>query len=90
MPGLEFEVPIKAIPFGSAEGVFAPRNGLPSLREIGDGSRFIVTMYKPDEASLEAVQLGASGTVLILTEEAGAISALAEILFWIGKMMNNL
>lgn len=90
MPGVEFAVPIKAIPFGSAEGVFAPRNGLPSLREISGGSRFIVTMEIPEEVPLDAVQLGASGTVLIITDEAGAISALAEILFWVGKLMNYL
>lgn len=90
LPGAEFSAPIKAIPFGSAEGVFAPRNGLPSLREIGGGSRFIVTIDIPSDVPDEAVQLGASGSALIITDEAGAISALAEILFWVSKMMNFL
>ncbi|WP_164658398.1 HlyD family secretion protein [Tropicibacter sp. Alg240-R139] len=90
LPGSEFKAAIKPIPFGSAEGVFAPRNGLPSLREIGGGTRFIITMEIPSDVPLEAVQLGASGSALIITEDAGAIAALAEILFWVSKMMNYL
>ncbi|MFY0661488.1 MAG: HlyD family secretion protein [Shimia sp.] len=88
LPGQQFAAPISAIPLGSAEGAFAPRNGLPSLREISGGSRFIIKVDVPDDVPQEALQLGASGTVMIITEEAGAIAALAEVLFWVTRMMN--
>ncbi len=90
MPGQEISVPISAIPFGSAEGEFAPRTGLPSIRELSGGARYLVTMEIPDDLPASSLQLGTSGTGLVITEEAGAIAALANVLFWIGKMMNYL
>lgn len=36
------------------------------------------------------MRLGASGTALVITEDAGAITVLAEILFWIAKQLNYL
>lgn len=89
-PGQEFAAPITAIPPGTGEGVLDTRSGLPSLRELGGASEYIVVMDVPDTMPPEIVRLGASGTALIITEEAGAIAALAEILFWVTKALNYL
>ena len=89
-PGQEFAVPITAIPPGTGEGALDTRTGLPTLRELGGASEYIVVMDVPDTIPSEAMRLGASGTALIITEEAGAIAALAEILFWVTKALNYL
>ncbi|NOD49673.1 MULTISPECIES: hypothetical protein [unclassified Ruegeria] len=47
-----------------------------------------MTMRVPESVPTQNARLGASGTALIITEQAGAISALAEILFWITKQLN--
>lgn len=90
MPGQEFEAPISAIPIGTSEGEFAPRNGLPSIREISGGARYIVRIDIPNHLPSSYLQLGTSGTGLVITEDAGAIAVLANVLFWVGKMMNYL
>ncbi|MEP1425900.1 MAG: biotin/lipoyl-binding protein [Tateyamaria sp.] len=90
MPGREFDAQIQSIIPATAEGAVDARSGLPSLRELSGASSYIVSMQVPESVSLDAARLGASGTALIITEEAGAISALAEILFWVAKMMNYL
>ena len=90
MPGQEFDATILAIPPGTREGVTDARAGLPSLRELGGSTDYIVTMSIPEGSARDAARLGASGTALIVTEEAGAIAVLAEILFWISKMLNYL
>jgi multidrug resistance efflux pump len=90
LPGQDFTVPIAALPLGSAEGEFAPRNGLPSIREISGGARYIVKMDIPDHLPGMALQLGTSGTALVVTENAGAVAVLAEVLFWVSKMLNFL
>ncbi|WP_171656713.1 hypothetical protein [Ruegeria sp. HKCCD7318] len=51
-------------------------------------SDYVVTMRVPESVPTQNARLGASGTALIITEQAGAISALAEILFWITKQLN--
>jgi multidrug resistance efflux pump len=90
MPGQEFETRILAIPPATREGVTDARAGLPSLRELGGASDYIVTMMIPDGPASDAARLGASGTALIVTEQAGAMAVLAEVLFWVSKMLNYL
>ncbi len=90
MPGKEFEAKITSVPIATDEGTLDTRSGLPTLRDIAGASSFIVTMQVPQGAPSEAAHFGASGTALVITEKAGAISALAEILFWVAKTMNYL
>lgn len=89
MPGMEFEATIRSIP-PTGEGSLDLRTGLPNLRELAGSSQYIVTMDVPDGVDDITAKLGASGTALVITEEAGAIAALAEILFWVSKMLNYL
>ena len=42
----------------------------------------------PEEPAALAARLGASGTALVITDEAGAITVLAEVLFWVSKYLN--
>jgi len=88
MPGQEFDAIIQSIPPSTREGSLDTRGGLPALRELTGNNNFIVSINVPDTIARDAVRLGASGTALVITEEAGAISVLAEILFWITKMLN--
>ena len=88
LPGREFDAVILSIPPGTREGTVDARSGLPSLRELSGASDYIVTMDVPVSIPAPAARLGASGTALIITEQAGAISVLAEILFWITKKLN--
>jgi multidrug efflux pump subunit AcrA (membrane-fusion protein) len=88
MPGQEFEATVRSIPPGTREGVVDARGGLPSLREFAGSSDYVVIMNIPEGLPAESARLGASGTALVITEEAGPISALAEILFWITKKLN--
>ena len=90
LPGQDFEATIQSIPPATQEGTLDTRTGLPSLRELSGVTSYIVTMEIPPEVPMDVTRLGASGTALIITEQAGAIAALAEILFWVGKMMNYL
>jgi hypothetical protein len=90
MPGTEFETTISDIPPGTSEGVLDARSGLPSLRELIGAADFIVVADIPEDQSARVTKLGASGTGLVITEEAGAISVLAEILFWVTKKLNYL
>lgn len=88
LPGSEFDAVVLSIPPGTREGTIDARGGLPSLRELSGASDYVVTMLVPDSVPAQNARLGASGTALIITEQAGAISALAEILFWITKQLN--
>ncbi|WP_146346814.1 HlyD family secretion protein [Falsiphaeobacter marinintestinus] len=88
MPGQEFEATILTIPPATNEGTIDARGGLPSLQEIAGASQYVVIIEVPDNLAANAVRLGASGTALVITDGAGPISALAEILFWVSKMMN--
>lgn len=89
-PGQEFETTIRDIPPATSEGALDARSGLPSLGELAGSSAYIVIAEIPVELNEQTTKLGASGTALVITEQAGAISALAEILFWITKKMNYL
>ena len=64
------------------------RGGLPSMRELTGASSYIVTIDIPEGLPSDRAKLGVSGTALVITEGAGAISVLAEILFWINKKLN--
>lgn len=88
MPGQEFEATIRSIPPSTREGTLDTRGGLPTLRELAGNNSYVVGIDVPENISQEFVRLGASGTALVISEEAGAISALAEILFWITKKLN--
>ncbi len=90
MPGQYFEATIESIPPATQEGTLDARNGLPSLRELSGASSYIVTMAVPADVNDDAARFGSSGTALIITEQAGAIAALAEILFWVSRMLNYL
>ena len=90
LPGQEFTAPILRMPPGTREGALDARSGLPSLRDLTGVSEYVVVMDVPDDMPAEAARLGVSGTALLITGEAGAISALAEVLFWVNKMLNYL
>ncbi len=90
MPGAEFDTTISDIPPATSEGALDARSGLPSLRELIGAADFIVVAEIPEDQSARVTKLGASGTGLVITEEAGAISVLAEILFWVTKKLNYL
>ncbi|PRY23542.1 multidrug resistance efflux pump [Aliiruegeria haliotis] len=90
MPGTEFTSQIAAFPTGTAEGALDTRTGLPSLRELRGSAQYPVLIASPAETNLSNLPIGSSGTALVLTEKAGAIGILAEILFWITKQMNYL
>jgi len=90
MPGREFDAVILSLPPGTREGTIDARGGLPSLREFAGASQYVATMAIPDDVAPEALRLGASGTALVITEKAGAISVLAEVLFWVSKQLNYL
>lgn len=89
-PGQEFETTIRDIPPATSEGALDTRSGLPSLGELIGSSAFFVIANIPAELNEKTIKLGASGTALVITNEAGAISALAEILFWVTKKLNYL
>ncbi|MBO9453134.1 HlyD family secretion protein [Tropicibacter sp. R16_0] len=90
MPGRHFETVIRDLPPATLEGTLDTRASLPRLRDLAGTSQYTVVMDVPDTLSDVQARLGASGTALVITENAGAIAALAEVLFWIGKMMNYL
>lgn len=89
-PGQEFETTIRDIPPATSEGALDLRTGLPSVRELAGSGEYTVIAQIPDDLNADVTKLGASGTALVITEEAGAISVLAEILFWITKKLNYL
>ena len=88
LPGRDFEATIYAIAPGSLEGALDTRGGLPSLRQLTGTGAYAVTMQVPETVPEGAVRLGASGSALVITEQAGAIAVLAEVLFWVSKMLN--
>lgn len=90
MPGEEFTSQIAGFPAGTAEGALDTRSGLPSLRDLRGSAQYPVLIQTPPETNLSDLPIGSSGTALVLTEKAGALGILAEILFWITKQMNYL
>ncbi|PSL19607.1 HlyD family secretion protein [Shimia abyssi] len=90
LPGKELTARIAALPPGTAEGSLDTRSGLPSLRDLRGSAEFPVMIETPDGIDPVSLPIGASGTALVMTDKAGAIGILAEILFWITKMMNYL
>ncbi|WP_068318213.1 HlyD family secretion protein [Aliiruegeria sabulilitoris] len=90
MPGTEFTSRIEAMPPGTAEGALDTRAGLPNLRDLRGSGEFPVMVTIPEEIDQTSLPIGTSGTSLVITDKAGPIGALAEILFWITKQMNYL
>lgn len=88
LPGSSFETTVSAVLIGTSEGTLDARASLPSLREIAGGASFVVVLAVPDDLPGEALRLGSSGTALRITDNAGPVKALAEILFLVGKFMN--
>ncbi|QFT75416.1 HlyD family secretion protein [Ruegeria sp. THAF33] len=87
-PGGEIHGTVISLPVGTAEGVVDSRTGLPSLRDLAGVSSYPVLIEVPDQINIEDFPFGTSGTALVITDKAGAISVLAEILFWITKKLN--
>ncbi|MGV6803080.1 MAG: HlyD family secretion protein [Ruegeria sp.] len=88
LPGREISARISKLPVATSEGALDLRAGLPSIRELVGISSYVVLVEVPDQLDLDDTPLGASGTALVISENAGAISVLAEVLFWITKMLN--
>ncbi|WP_412555285.1 HlyD family secretion protein [Shimia sp. MIT1388] len=90
LPGQEFKAIISDIPMVTDEGAIDTRSSLASLRELTGSSDYIVIADVPEINEEQWIKFGASGTALVISEDAGAIAVLAEILFWISKMTNYL
>ncbi|MDV7145681.1 hypothetical protein R3X27_23605 [Tropicimonas sp. TH_r6] len=90
IPGFEFASRITGMPPGTAEGALDTRTGLPNLRELRGSGEYPVIVAIPEGIDLGSLPIGASGTSLVMTDKAGPIGVLAEILFWITKQMNYL
>ncbi len=90
MPGSEITATIKDIAISSGEGTLDLRAGLPSLREVIGTSSYVVVVQLPEEFDVSQMPFGTSGKALVLTDKAGPIGALANVLFWVTKQMNYL
>jgi multidrug resistance efflux pump len=90
LPGSAFETTVSALPIAIAEGTVDARDRLPTLRELSGGSEFVAVLNIPTNLPDHAIRLGSSGTAMRITDDAGGITVLAEILFWITKMTNFL
>ncbi|WP_299643143.1 biotin/lipoyl-binding protein [uncultured Ruegeria sp.] len=88
LPGSEISGTVVSLPVGTAEGAVDLRTGLPSLRDLAGVSSYPVLIEVPDQLNIDELPLGTSGTTLVVTDKAGAIGVLAEILFWITKKLN--
>lgn len=87
LPGSEISGTVVSLPVGTAEGAVDLRTGLPSLRDLAGVSSYLVLIEVPDQINIEDFPFGTSGTALVITDKAGAIGVLAEILFWITKKL---
>ena len=90
MPGTEFTAQIAGFPLGTSEGSLDTRDGLPRLRELRGSTEYPVLIAAPEEIDISKVPFGSSGTALVLTDKAGPIGIIAEVLFWVTKQMNYL
>lgn len=90
LPGVSIETTVKALPVGTTEGAIEFYDRLPTLRQLMGGSDFVAILDIPSDLPEETIRLGTSGTALRITDDAGGIKVLAEVLFWINKMMNYL
>lgn len=87
-PGRVFETTVTVLPIGTGEGTVDARERVPSLRDLMGGTDYIAILEIPDDLPDEAMRLGTTGTALRITDDAGGVKVLAEILFWVSKMMN--
>ncbi|MEP2782726.1 MAG: efflux RND transporter periplasmic adaptor subunit [Pseudoruegeria sp.] len=90
LPGQAFETTVRALPIGTSEGIIDARGQLPSLRELTGAGGFIASLEIPEDLPEEAIRLGSSGKALRITDDAGGVKVLAEVLFWFTKLTNYL
>lgn len=88
LPGETYETSVSALSIGTGDGTLDARGTLPSLRDLTGGSDFVVLLDIPSELPDNSIRLGSTGSALRITDDAGGIKVLAEILFWITKLMN--
>lgn len=88
LPGQTYETTVSALPLGTGDGTLDARGNLPSLRELTGGAEFVVLLDIPTDLPDSATRLGSTGSALRITDDAGGVKVLAEILFWITKLMN--
>lgn len=88
LPGSVFETNVTDLPVGTGEGTVDARERLPGLRDLIGGTDYVAILQIPDDLPAEAIRLGTTGTALRITDDAGGVKVLAEILFWVSKMMN--
>lgn len=90
VPGGEITARIEGMAVGTAEGTLDLRGGLPTVRQLAGISTYLVKVDLPEDLPADALPFGASGTALVLTDKAGPIGILAEVLFWVTKKLNYL
>lgn len=88
LPGKTFETTVTKLPVGTGDGTLDARSVLPSLRDLTGGAEFVVLLDIPTDLPENAIRLGSTGSALRITDDAGGVKVLAEILFWITKVMN--
>lgn len=88
LPGDVYETTVLDLPIGTGEGTVDARERLPTLRDLTGGQDYVAILRIPENLPQEAIRLGTTGTALRITDDAGGIKVLAEVLFWVSKMMN--
>lgn len=70
---------------------FGWRNGaLPTVSQFLGSDVFLVRLAIPDDLPEHAMRLGMSGSAMRIIDNVGPIKPLANILFWMQKMLNYL
>jgi multidrug resistance efflux pump len=89
-PGEYFETVIDVVLPGTGEGTLPTTGPLPLLSQPLGSKSVVVGLKLPDNLPEHVTKLGASGSALMITPEAGPIEPLAKIIFWIKRYMNYL
>jgi multidrug resistance efflux pump len=89
-PGKYFETVIVGVFPGTGEGTLPSTGTLPTISQLLGSNSVAVRLKLPDDQPEYLTRLGASGSALVITPEAGPIEPLAKILFWITRYMNYL
>jgi len=91
LPGTSFTTTVVAIIPGTAEGTLSGATGvLPAISQLLGTNKFAVRLALPDDLPAHALLLGMSGSATRITDDAGAVEALARILFWLRMQFNYL